>query len=638
MKTEPKRTTQSYEIQLDGKLGTMKRKTTELQELMELFASNGNNGDMQHLQTLDDKTQEIQTLCDQIDALITHVQREASTRVETLNRKIATIERTKEVIEETIYENEDEYANKTTGMEGKIEDLLKQLSSARADGDTKQDVVIQLEHELQQKEATLATWQAEIENFSNERYFETKKLESLLVEKEDELEKARQTIESLQKKGTLVSTKRKETKQVQDASVSPFKFNQSSPTKSLPTKKSPISRRIKSVSRPVRPIKLELSDIETSSDEYESAEDVPKATRAHITQMGGQDETMNQSNSATKSSFTATPSKFGMKSWDPKDCGFMEHLIRLEMGLKQSENKGCDLDTRENLILMTLPAEFSYVNEYVKGSRTTMEDFKKKLVELIIGSNTDQTQHLMQCQRKVGEHILSYLNRLQNIYSYCSNKSESEMENDSWGVRIVYQKIVGAMGEAAKLELQRQVEDKVEQGNLTFSALKDAVVKAARKSGKPMSEYISVNQINQSNTSPMVMNHPPKHFPPQPMAPQPVPNYMMNQIGHAEYNNRNNRRVYQERNSGQENDSANRGQRNDDWKRNSKCFYCGIMGHVKADCRRRKADEQRQGYNNNSWKKGYDGAKKEDNARENKDKPGSSDRRNNSRWKGKPKN
>ena len=637
MKTDPKRTAQNFEIQLDEKMGTMKRKTAELQELMEDMAASGNNVNAQYLQTLDDKTQEIQNLCDRIDALIVQVQREASSRIEMLSRKIDVIERTKEQIEETVYHNEDEYAGKTTNMQGRISELILQLANARADGQTKQEVVIELEQELQQKETTLASWQTEVEAFTNQKLFETQKLESLLAEKEDDLVKSREEIAVLKRKEKAVSAKRQETKQLtKDAGVSPFKIQQMSATKCLPTKKSPIPHRHRSTSHPLNPVKLEFIQSSSSEDEFESAEEVPKPTRAHIFMAG---ENNDATETKIKHTFTATPSKFGMKSWDPKDCGFMEHLIRLEMGLKQSENKGCDLDTRENLILMTLPADYSYVNEYVKGSRTSMQDFKRKLVELIIGTNIDQTTHLMQCQRKVGEHVLSYLNRLQNIYSYCSNKSESEMENDAWGVRIIFQKIIGAMSEAGKLELQRQVEDQAEQGNLTFSALKSAVVKAARKSGKSMTDYVSVNQIDQSHDffAPQPMA---PRMAPQPMPPQPVPPHMMNRVSLNEYSNRDDRNVYQARSNGRENDSVSSGMKhgNDDWKRNCRCYYCDIMGHVKADCRRRKADESRQS-NNNTWKKNYDGAKKDNRTREHKDKPqGSSDKRNNSRWKGKPKN
>jgi len=69
MKADPRRKTQSYEIQLDEKLATLKRKTTSLQQLMEEIANIGDQGDVQYLQSIDQKTQEIQQISDRFDGL-----------------------------------------------------------------------------------------------------------------------------------------------------------------------------------------------------------------------------------------------------------------------------------------------------------------------------------------------------------------------------------------------------------------------------------------------------------------------------------------------------------------------------------------------------------------------------------------
>ena len=48
-----------------------------------------------------------------------------------------------------------------------------------------------------------------------------------------------------------------------------------------------------------------------------------------------------------------------------------------------------------------------------------MDDFKFKLVKLIIGSTSDQKNQLMLTQRKVGEHVFLYFNIILNLYSFC---------------------------------------------------------------------------------------------------------------------------------------------------------------------------------------------------------------------------
>jgi len=638
MKAEPKRSTQSYEIQLDEKLATMKRKTNGLRELMEEIASNGNNGHAEYLQSIDEKTQEIQQMCDRIEALTTLIQKEASTRIDTLARKIDTIEKTRDDIETTIYENEDEYSEKIVNMEGKIAELIQQLALARVNGETKQQTVSELENELRTKEDTLATWQVKITEFSDARNLEIQKLESLLDEKNEEISNSKTEIRTLKAKELQATKQRKEvTTIMKDAGVSPFKILQQSATKHLPTKKTPV--------RHGKPIKLEHmeSDLDTSSDEeyFNTPVATPKSTKANLCTMddSGKDGASSPNNDAGKkvsSSFTATPGKFGMKNWDPKECGLMEHLIRLDMGLQQSESKGCDVTTQQNLILMTLPAEYSYVNQYVSDSRDTMVNFKRKLVELIIGSSSEQTNELMLTQRKVGEHILMYFNRLINLYSFCANKSESDLESDAWGLRIIYQKTLAAMTAAAVMEMQRQTEDKVEQGTLKLSELKQAVIKAARKNGPQIQPYTPgishVGSANMTQGAMMMQANP--DFPfghgtaAQPMAPQPVPTYMLNRYDRRDEHG--NRKVDQARDSGY-NDSGNRDSYSSNWKRDRNCFYCGIKGHVTADCRRRKADERNNG-KNNSYNRNNNS--KAENNREPKDEPeGRTDKRNNNRWK-----
>ena len=64
---------------------------------------------------------------------------------------------------------------------------------------------------------------------------------------------------------------------------------------------------------------------------------------------------------------------------------------------------------------------------------------------------------------------------------YCSGKNETELANDVWAMRIIYQKVADAMHEASRLELQRIAEEKIDNGSLSFDDLKGAVVRAARK-------------------------------------------------------------------------------------------------------------------------------------------------------------
>ena len=91
----------------------------------------------------------------------------------------------------------------------------------------------------------------------------------------------------------------------------------------------------------------------------------------------------------------------------------------------------------ENLIIMTLPTEYNYVNEFHPPSERNGDlwEFWKKLVELITG----QASEFICAQRKPTENVLSYSQRLRNLLLYSSGVLEKNLENDLWSIRMVYQ-------------------------------------------------------------------------------------------------------------------------------------------------------------------------------------------------------
>ena len=225
---------------------------------------------------------------------------------------------------------------------------------------------------------------------------------------------------------------------------------------------------------------------------------------------------------------------------------------------------------------MTLPAEYTYVTQFISEHRTDLDTFRKKLVELIIGSNTDQTNQLMLTQRNANEHILTFFNRLQMLYLYCAGKSDaSKLEEDAWGMRLIYQKVIGAMNEAARLELQRLVEDKIESGALKYSELKGAVVRAARKCKVPQpSDYIAVQSIDQFQPSTFHDNS----------------NTTMNALNDRRNQSRNSNGARNEFQQHRNNHTSNTYHRDQSFNEMNaiRCFYCGQTGHKKDNATENK--------------------------------------------------
>ena len=222
--------------------------------------------------------------------------------------------------------------------------------------------------------------------------------------------------------------------------------------------------------------------------------------------------TLEQSGVGSKKEvFIGTPSKFGMKSWDETNSSLLEHLLSIEMGLAQAEARGCTLKTRQNLILMTLPRNYEYVIDFIEETdRSSMDSFKKRLITLIDGTNTDQTSHFLQAQRKSDENILTYFRRLKALYLSCTKTSESDLETDTMGTNMMFQKIQETLPQMAKIEFTRLCENALNEGTFSLTKLKMNTVVASRKI--PKTPQVLINPVQNTGSlrgiSPDARNEP----------------------------------------------------------------------------------------------------------------------------------
>ena len=178
------------------------------------------------------------------------------------------------------------------------------------------------------------------------------------------------------------------------------------------------------------------------------------------------------------------PQKYGMTRWNSTNSTIIQHLTALKIGMDQAREQKVPDPQIQNLVLLTLPAEYQYVADFITADdRTTTQKFLAKIVELIDGSKQEQLSSFLRQQRKHREHILSYFSRLKNLYMHSSNSDD--IENDKFGVRLIYQKVIEGMEKTQAIELQRSAENKITTGELTFSELLQHVAQAARRMATP---------------------------------------------------------------------------------------------------------------------------------------------------------
>ena len=346
LQSDPKKETMDKEIQMDQILAKIKRRADELRSLTEEIATIGGSvNPTTYLMVMEEKTEDMQQLCDHAGAIINALQRESSTQLGVMKKKIAIIEQAKLDAEEMITEAQNDYHDKIETTNENIAELKDQAEKAKISGEEKSEIINGLELKVKAHEDAIILYQQQVNDFANEKNEEIAKLEAMLVQKQENVQKEKNEHGILEEKNGKVEENRKNTiKIVKNIGLSPIKIAQS--MERLTTR---------GTKNKNQPIKMEIEESSESEEEEPSSnfKTPNKSTsRLNITTFDT-DQSMNgtkSGNEGNSSRFTATPSKFGMKTWDPNDTNFLDHLARLEMGLKQSEEKGCTLTTRQDLI------------------------------------------------------------------------------------------------------------------------------------------------------------------------------------------------------------------------------------------------------------------------------------------------
>ena len=152
-------------------------------------------------------------------------------------------------------------------------------------------------------------------------------------------------------------------------------------------------------------------------------------------------------NNEEKGKVNATvPSKYGMRTWNPVTSNIFAHLQSCKIGIAQAQDQKVSDSQIMNLVLMTLPAEYQYISDFMEDSdKASLDTFLAKIIELIQGSKQEQLSVFLREHRKPGENILGYFSRISALYRHSSGKKDADLENDKFGVQLIYQKTFEGM-------------------------------------------------------------------------------------------------------------------------------------------------------------------------------------------------
>ena len=122
-------------------------------------------------------------------------------------------------------------------------------------------------------------------------------------------------------------------------------------------------------------------------------------------------------NEETGKGNATVPSKYGMRTWNPVTSNIFAHLQSCKIGIAQAQDQKVSDSQIMNLVLMTLPAEYQYISDFMEDTdKTSLDTFLAKIVELIQGSKQEQLSVFLREHRKPGENILGYFSRISALY------------------------------------------------------------------------------------------------------------------------------------------------------------------------------------------------------------------------------
>ena len=447
---------------LDENLETLENLTKEIHAFSAKFRYQSPEVLLQHAMEIHEKADVLLRLVEKIKTMVDDLEHATTSNIRDLQKKLETSRKLRDDLALELESQMKDMETKAKNYEGRIEDLFNQLKLS--DRTPERDEKIQeLKEVISQMETQQITENMRVKRIVTGLEIELTKTTSQntiyrdkLLDAENDLKRLQRKREEIAKTDALCET-----------------------AKELPSISS-IKKKLKELKAEEQEEKYKPKEESSSSSDTEDDEMTgipPKVAKRTISSL---DETTSK-----ESVKVSTPAKYGMKTWNPVTTTIFQHLSSLKIGLSQAERQKIPMNSRQNLILLTLPGEYHFVNDFIsEEDRVSMEKFTTKIVEIIAGSTQEQLSNFLREQRKPNEPILAYFSRIKNLYTHSTGNS-TNLDKDQFGVRLIYQKMYEGMDRVQASDLQRLCEKAIGDGTLSLAELMGNVARAARKTPIP---------------------------------------------------------------------------------------------------------------------------------------------------------
>ena len=175
--------------------------------------------------------------------------------------------------------------------------------------------------------------------------------------------------------------------------------------------------------------------------------------------------------------FPVTLKNFGLSVFDEDSGDLLTHIEEVNRCAEEAGEMGATEFQKIRLLMLSLPKELKYVENFIPPEKKSKyDDFSGELVRILSDKIRTAMNEFLTSQRRPGESILKYFNRIVQFYKNSNVIAGTDWESDPSHVTGVYTKIYQALSNDEKQVLNMQLDKKLEEQRLTVTELRKVLL------------------------------------------------------------------------------------------------------------------------------------------------------------------